>query len=168
MFPIPQNEAHWHIVLAHIPAILFMVSILIMTLATIWRDVRWQRVALGIIVAATFLVVVTVQFGQKGEGYVWTQDKEQYIEPHEELAETARNIILPFGILILALWWFTRKHTMLPVWASWGAVVVMMGITILLLNVAALGGKVTHPETRAGFVGAAREQESGEKEDDQR
>lgn len=156
MIPIPQNAAHWHIILAHIPALLFLVSAALMTLATLWRDGRWQRVALGFIIAAAFCTVVVFQFGESGEDLVETlPDTEQYIHPHEELAETARNIILPFGILILALWWFTRKHTLLPVWAAWGAVVVLLGIFLLLTNVGSAGGKINHPEVRPGFSGGA-------------
>jgi hypothetical protein len=160
MIPIPQNPAHWHILLAHIPALLYMVSIVILALATFWRDVRWQRVALGFIVVATITTGITFKMGEEGEDIVETlPGTEQYIHPHEELAETARNIILPFGILILALWWFTRKHTLLPAWASWGAIAVMTGIIILLANVAGAGGKINHPEIRPGFSGGAWEQD---------
>lgn len=156
MIPIPQNAAHWHIVLAHIPALLFLVSAALMTLATLWRDGRWQRVALGFIVAAAVCTVVVFQFGESGEDIVETlPDTEQYIHPHEELAETARNIIIPFGLLILGLWWFTKKHTLLPVWAAWGSIVVLLGIFILLTNVGSAGGKINHPEVRPGFSGGA-------------
>lgn len=154
--PIPQNAAHWHIILAHIPALLFMVSAVIMILATLWKDGRWQRVARGFIVAAVVSTGVTFQLGEEAEDIVETlPDTEQYIHPHEEIAETARNIIIPFGILIIILWWFTRKHTLLPAWASWGAVVVSMGIFLLLSNVGAAGGKINHPEVRPGFAGGA-------------
>lgn len=167
MIPIPQNPAHWHILLAHIPALLYMVSIVILALATFWRDVRWQRVALGFIVAASICTVVVFQFGESGEDIVETlPGTEQYIHPHEELAETARNIILPFGILILALWWFTRKHTLLPAWASWGVIAVMLGIIILLANVAGAGGKINHPEIRPGFGAGTILYDSDDDDDD--
>lgn len=156
MFPIPQNAAHWHIIIAHAPAILFMVSAVLMILATLWKDGRWQRVALGFIVVAVISTGITFKMGEEAEDIVETlPDTEQYIHPHEEIAETARNIIIPFGILIIILWWFTRKHTLLPMWASWGAAVVSLGIVLLLSNVGAAGGKINHPEVRPGFAGGA-------------
>ncbi len=171
MIPIPVNGAHWHIVLAHIPALLYIVSAAILVLATIWKDGRWQRVALGFIVAATFCTTVVFSFGEDAEHIIESQpdasNMESYIHPHEELAETARNIILPFGILILALWWFTRKHTLLPVWAAWGAVVVMLGIFILLTNVGAAGGKVNHPEVRGAVAtGGTWDDKGGDRDKD--
>ncbi|MCB1058706.1 MAG: hypothetical protein KDB65_00615 [Calditrichaeota bacterium] len=153
MIPIPQNAAHWHVILVHAPALFFMVSVVMMSLATIWNDVRWQRVALWFIVATAAITAITFKFGEEAEHLVrMLPDTKGFIHPHEELAEAARNIIIPFGILILALWWFTRKHTILPAWLSWGSVVIMIGIIILLMNVAELGGKINHPEIRPGWV----------------
>jgi hypothetical protein len=152
MIPIPQNAAHWHVVLVHGPAFGFMVSTVMMILATVWKDVRWQRVALWFIVATAALTAIAFKFGEEAEHIArLIPDTKGFIHPHEELAETARNIILPFGLLILALWWFTRKHTILPSWASWGSVVAMIALTILLMNVAELGGKINHPELRPGW-----------------
>lgn len=168
MIPIPVNAAHWHIVLAHFPAILFMVAALLMFLATLWKDGRWQRVALGFIIAAAFSTVVVFQFGEEAEDIVeQLPDTEQYIHPHEEIAETARNIILPFGILILALWWFTRKHTLLPVWASWGAVAVSAIIVLVLMNVGEAGGKINHPEVRGGAVIQGYDDKGGDRDKDE-
>lgn len=152
MIPIPENAAHWHIVLVHMPMIFFKVSAIVMVLATLWKDGRWQRVALGFLIAAVLLTGAAFQSGESAEDIVeqTIPDAEPHIHPHEEIAETARNIIIPFGILMLILLWFTRKHTLLPVWASWGSVVVMTGIIILLLNVASAGGKINHPEVRGG------------------
>ena len=156
MIPIPVNGAHWNIILRPIPALLDIVSAVILVLATFWKDGRWQRVALGFIVAATVCTVVVFQFGEDAEHIIEAMpdaaSMEGYIHPHEELAETARNIILPFGIVILALWWFTRKHTLLPVWAAWGAVWGVLGIFILLTNVQAAVGKINHPDVRGGAV----------------
>ena len=158
MIPIPINGAHWHIVLAHIPALLYIVGAVVLILATLWKDGRWQRVALGFVVAATLCTGVVFQFGEDAEHIIEAQpdaaNMERYIHPHEELAETARNIVIPFGVLILLLWWFTRKHALLPVWAAWGAVVVMFGLFVLLSNVGAAGGKINHPEVRPLVSGA--------------
>lgn len=169
MIPIPVNAAHWHIVLAHFPAILLMVSAAMLVLATLWKDGRWQRVALGFIVAATISTGVVFSFGEDAEHIIEAQpdarNMEGYIHPHEELAETARNIIIPFGILILGLWWFTRKHTLLPPWAAWGAVVVMVVAISLLTNVGAAGGKINHPEVRGGAV-PVLDDKGGERDDD--
>lgn len=168
--PIPINGAHWHIVLAHIPALLYIVSAAILLLATLWKDGRWQRVALGFIVAATLCTTVVFSFGEDAEHIIEAQpdaaNMERYIHPHEELAETARNVIIPFGILVLLMWWFTRKHALLPSWAAWGVVVVTLVIFVLLTNVGAAGGKVNHPEVRGADAGQMWDDKGGERDKD--
>ncbi len=167
MILIPQNAAHWHAIVSHISPILFMVAAAIMVLATVWKDIRWQRVALGLIIVSVITTAVTFQMGEEAEHLMETDANEQYIHPHEELAETARYIVIPFGLLILTLWWFTRKHRLLPAWASWGAVVVSLGIVVLLTNVGAAGGKISHPEARPGWVtGGGQDHDDDDHESD--
>jgi hypothetical protein len=125
--PIPQNAAHWHIILAHIPALLFMVSAVIMILATLWKDGRWQRVALGFIVAAVVSTGVTFQLGEEAEDIVETlPGTEQYIHPHEETRRNRAQHYPSVRDFDSSRCGGSRASTRcLPAWASWGAVAVI-------------------------------------------
>lgn len=152
MIPIPVNAAHWHIVLVHYPMAGLMASLVVLGLATCFKDVRWQRVALAFMVATAALTAASFLTGEDAEHIVEGLPgiEDARIHEHEELAETARNIMIPFALLVIALWWLTRRHTLLPIWMSGGLMLAMLVLLVLLMNVASLGGKIHHPEIRGG------------------
>ncbi len=166
MIPIPVNSAHWHIVLVHYPMAGLMVSLVVLGLATWFRDGRWQRVALAFILASAAFTGASFQTGEGAEHIVKGLPgiEDARIHEHEELAETARNIMIPFALLVIALWWLTRKHTLLPVWVTGGLMLAMLVLLLLFMNVASLGGKIHHPEIRDGA--AATYQDEHEEEED--
>lgn len=164
MIPIPVNAAHWHIVLVHYPMAGLMVGLVVLGLATWFKDGRWQRVALAFILASAALTGASFQTGEGAEHLVEGLPgiEEARIHEHEELAETARNIMIPFALLVIALWWLTRKHTLLPTWMTGGLMLAMLVHLILFMNVASLGGKIHHPEIRGGTAASYQ----GEVEDE--
>lgn len=154
MLPIPQNAAHWHLIMVHMPAAGLLFSLVLLWIASAFKDGRFQRVALVFLILTAVATIFTARSGEGAEEIVEHMrgmDKE-LIHEHEEAAELAVKLLVGIGVLALILLTVTAKQPKLSGKLVLLITVLGIGLSGYLFNVGKLGGQIKHPETRPGFV----------------
>jgi len=156
-----MNAAYFHIALVHLPVVLCPLGAILLAIAHYKHSAPVARVALGVILAASILVVPVFLLGEPAEEIVehLAGISEETIEAHEETAETALWLTLAAGVLSAISW----------ICISVGARLerVFLALTFIastassgaLAYTAHRGGAIRHPEA---FSAAPEHQEHSE------
>jgi undecaprenyl pyrophosphate phosphatase UppP len=75
--------------------------------------------------------------------------QEEYVERHEEAAETTWIVCIVAGLVGLAGLVVTKRLQEVPVLLMLVALAVLLGTFYLILKTSNLGGQILHPETRS-------------------
>jgi uncharacterized membrane protein len=102
-----MNEAHWHLVVNHLPIIFPIVGVIVMITGLISKSEAVKRTAFMIFVFGALAAIAAMNTGEGAEEVVENINgvSENFIESHEEAAETFA--ILSYilgGISLLGLW----------------------------------------------------------------
>jgi uncharacterized membrane protein len=155
---LPQNAAHWHIILVHMPAAGLMFGLLLLWIASAFKDGRFQRVALAFMILTAAATYVTARTGHEAEEIVehLRGISEELIHEHEEAAELGEWLMYGLGALALLVLIFTAKQKYVSAKPMLLVSVVTLGVAGYFYYVAKLGGNIHHEETRTEFVSPAR------------
>jgi len=155
------NLAHLHIALNHIPVVLMPAALILLAVA-VWRRSETLLRA-GIVVAwvgAAFGVAAYLT-GDKAADLVMAAEKaqEKVLDPIVEEHEESANWALGSAILVVAAggWAWRRKGLGREVTVP--LLVLAALSSAILARTALLGGRIRHPEARAGFVAPAHGEE---------
>lgn len=158
------NVAHLHIAINHIPVILIPTALVILAVG-VWRRseplfrtgivVAWAGVAFGL---ATYLT------GDAAADLVMATEKaqEKTLDPIVEAHDDSAGWALGSAVLVAAagVWAWRRKGLGREVTVP--LLVLTALSTTILGRTALLGGRIRHPEARAGFVAPATHGEEHE------
>ncbi len=161
-----MNDAHWHLVLNHLPIVFPIVGLLIMLGGFILKSDLLKRAALCIFVLSGLAAWAASFTGERAEEVVEqiAGIGKKVIHEHEEMA----------GIFVV-LSWILGGISLIGIWASRRKVsfanLVIIGATLFSLVVlfygketGTTGGEIRHTEIRDGYVVPAGD--DGEEDDD--
>jgi len=150
-----MNDAHFHLVVNHLPIIFPVVGVIVMIGGIIFRSEAVKRMAYVIFILTAFATIAAMSSGEGAEEVVENIGgiEESFIESHEESAETFALLAYVLGaISLFGLWASLKRH-------KFSTIVSMITIAFALLvlyfakQTGTTGGEIRHTEIRSGYVG---------------
>ncbi|MFT6036703.1 MAG: putative membrane protein [Marivirga sp.] len=145
-----MNEAHWHLVINHLPIIIPVIGLLIMVGGFLLKSEILKRAAYCILILGALTAIAAMSTGEEAEEVVEkiTGIDEQIIKVHEEAAET-------FAILLYIL----GGVSLLGLWANWkekpfsnpvAIATIIFAVVVLFFaqQTGTTGGEIRHTEIR--------------------
>ncbi|MBY0246009.1 MAG: hypothetical protein K2Q03_11170 [Sphingobacteriaceae bacterium] len=145
-----MNGAHWHLVVNHLPIIFPIVGVIIMVTGLISKSEIVKRVAFMIFILGALAAMIAMTTGEGAEDVAKKISgvTENFIESHEETAETFAILSYTLGgISLLGLWAsFNQKKYSLII--SVGALFFSFAVLFFAKQTGTTGGEIRHTEIR--------------------
>lgn len=163
-----MNGAHWHLVVNHLPIIFPIVGLIVMVTGLIAKSEAVKRTALLIFILGGLTAIAAMNTGESAEDVVENISgiTENYIESHEETAETFA--ILSYilgGISLLGLWASFKQKTFSSL-ISISTLIFALVVLFFAKQTGTTGGEIRHTEIRDGNSVPAADQNNTEKDED--
>jgi uncharacterized membrane protein len=147
-----MNEAHWHLVVNHLPIIFPLVGVIVIVTGLISKSEAVKRTAFMIFIIGAFSSIAAMSTGEGAEEIVEKISgvTDDYIKSHEETAETfALLSYILGGISLLGLWASFKEKTFSGLVA---VVTLIFAIVVLFFakQTGTSGGEIRHTEIRGG------------------
>src|SRR5438445_13424184 len=145
---LPANDAHWHLVLNHLPVIGSLAALLLLAWAFIKNTDESKRIALTAAVLVALASIPAFLTGEPAEHLLKGLQgiSKRWLSNHEAMANTALWVAVAAGALALGVLLFFRKARSIPRWAIGVMLLVMLVVGGLMSRTASYGGKIHHPE----------------------
>jgi len=145
-----MNGAHWHLVVNHLPIIFPIVGVIVMLTGLISKSEAVKRTAFIIFICGALAAIAAMTTGEGAEEVVEKINgvTENYIESHEETAETFA--ILSYilgGVSLLGLWASFKQKTFSNI-ISIGILVFAVVVLFFAKQTGTTGGEIRHTEIR--------------------
>src|ERR1043165_539329 len=116
---LPANDAHWHLVLNHMPVMGSLAALLLLAWAFIKNTDESKRIALSAVVIVALVSIPAFLTGEPAEGLLKGLPgiSKRWLSNHESIANTALWVAIGAGVLALAVLLFFRKARSIPRWA---------------------------------------------------
>jgi len=146
-----MNEAHFHLVVNHLPMVGVLVGFLVLVSGYITKNRQVRTTALGIFIFSALTAIAAFYTGEGAEDIVENLPgiSETIIHNHEEVAELFFTMMLVLGGASLLTLFFQFKK--LP-FVKYGFVLVLLlsiGCIVISKNVGTSGGEIRHIEIRS-------------------
>lgn len=149
-----MNEAHWHLVVNHLPIIFPLVGLIVMVTGWISKSDAIKRTAFMIFILGAVATFAAMATGEGAEEVIEQGGKaaKSYIEEHEEIAETFALLSYIVGGISLAGLWASSKNKNFA--RSIAIVVMLFSVVVLYFasQAGTTGGEISHPEIREDGV----------------
>ena len=165
-----MNGAHWHLVVNHLPIIFPIVGVIVMITGLISKSEAVKRTAYTIFIIGSVTAFAAMSTGEGAEEVAKNISgvTENYIETHEETAETfALLSYILGGISIFGLWASFKQKTFSRI-ISIATLAFAFVILYFGKQTGTTGGEIRHTEIRSGNTAPAIENnvpEDDEEED---
>ena len=165
-----MNDAHFHLVINHLPIIVPIVGALVLIIGLLINQEVVKRVSYLLFILGAIATFPTMNSGEGAEEIVehLPNMSHELIHEHEEKAEFFAILSYLLGVIsIVALWmsWKRKKFAKMI-----GALVFAFSIVVLFFarQTGTTGGEISHPEIREGFKAAVDDDhdEAGESEEE--
>ncbi len=145
-----MNQAHFHLVLNHLPIVFPIVGLLVMVGGIIVRSEIVKRVAYGIFVMGALSAIPALLSGEGAEEVVEKISgvSEQFIKSHEEIAETFALLSYIFGVVSLVGLWANWKQKSFSNILSFATVAFAVVVLFYAQKTGTTGGEIRHTEIR--------------------
>lgn len=163
-----MNGAHWHLVVNHLPIIFPVVGVIVMVTGIIANSEAVKRTSLMIFIMGAFATIAAMNTGEGAEEVVEKINgiTEDYIENHEETAETFALLGYILGGISLLGFWASFKQKSFSSIISIATLVFSFVVLFFAKQTGTTGGEIRHTEIRSGNYIPASENNNAEKEDD--
>jgi uncharacterized membrane protein len=163
-----MNDAHWHLVVNHLPLIFPIVGVIIIVTGLISKSEAVKRTAFMIFIFGALAALAAMTTGEGAEEVVEKISgvTENYIESHEETAEifAILSYILG-GISLLGLWASFKQKTFSTI-ISIGTLVFAIVVLFFAKQTGTTGGEIRHTEIRSENSVPASESNNADKGED--
>lgn len=163
-----MNGAHWHLVVNHLPIIFPIVGVIVMITGLISKSEAVKRTAFMIFILGALASIAAMTTGEGAEEIVEKINgvTENYIESHEETAETFALLSYILGsISLLGLWASFKQKTFSNIIAI-ATLVFAFVVLFFGKQTGTTGGEIRHTEIRSGNSIPAIENNNDEKDKD--
>lgn len=164
-----MNPAHLHLILNHFPVLGLLFGLVILAFGLLRKQRTLKRTGLVLVVFAAATTLPVNATGEEAEAIVEQMSDRNHdrIHDHEEAAETALWLMLltggvAIGALVMLGRSHPRAHLLTSITLGLGALVF-----IWMVQVANLGGQISHPEIRPGFQVSSHPHEAEPQRDDE-
>ena len=143
------NAAHWHLIINHVPVILFPAGLALFIYALITDDDKIRRLTMGIFVLVALATVPVYLSGLKAdhflEGVPGVYDSA--VDIHRDVALKSMIVAEILGAFCLVVLLTYRRATPLPKWTQGVALAIIFIVAGMMTYTSYLGGHIRHPET---------------------
>lgn len=162
-----MNGAHWHLVVNHFPIISPLVGAMILITGLIFKSEPVKRTACMIFIIGALTSIVAMTTGEGAEEVVEKLNgvTENYIEQHEESAETFAILSYILGGISLLGLWVSFKQKAYSNIVAYLTLVLAIGILFFAQQTGTTGGEIRHTEIRNGTSAPAIESNKAEGDD---
>ncbi|MDQ3024315.1 MAG: hypothetical protein M3R04_08050 [bacterium] len=145
------NDAHWHIVINHLPVVGYLGALIIAVFGLFIKDRMLHLIAWAFTVASSITAVLTYLSGEPAENMLEdsTRISHAYLSAHERWGQWTYYAAIGVGIIALVGWIVTLRRRS----GSRGWLTVLL-LLLLAANglgtiTATTGGGISHPETHS-------------------
>lgn len=145
-----MNNAHWHLVLNHLPVVGLLIGTLILIAGLLMKKSEVKLTALAVLVFTALTSIAAFYTGEGAEEVVENIAgiSETLIHNHEEAAEIFFTVTLILGSLSLLAFILEFKKLRFAKYAIYLVLLVALSDGILAKNVGTSGGEIRHSEIR--------------------
>ena len=145
-----MNEAHFHLVVNHLPIVGILIGILVLVMGFILKKSEVKVTALGIFVFSALASIAAFYSGEGAEEIVERIPgiSETLINQHEESAELFFTIVLILGAVSLGAMFLEIKKSKLSKFGFILVILLVLAAGVLAKNVGTTGGEIRHTEIR--------------------
>ena len=163
-----MNQAHWHLVLNHLPILGTLFGILVLLAGFLVKQEPVKRTGLGLFVLTALFAIPAFLTGEGAEEAVEGLPGvgENLIERHEDLADFFLWTVIGLGILALGTFIASLKGWKAASLMGLVTLVAAVGTLILAQQVGNSGGEIRHTEIRANAAGLSTLPDQGGEDDD--
>lgn len=160
-----MNGAHLHLLVNHLPIIFPIVGVIVMITGIISKSEAVKRTAFMIFVFGALAAIAAMSTGEGAEEVVEKINgvTENYLESHEEVAETFAILSYILGVLSLLGLWASFKQKTFSSLISIGTLIFAFAVLFFAKQTGTTGGEIRHTEIRSGNSFSASENYSIEK-----
>jgi uncharacterized membrane protein len=162
-----MNGAHWHLLVNHLPINLPIVGVIVMITGLVSKSDAVKRTAFMIFIFGVLATIAAMITGEGAEEVIEEINgvTENYLESHEETAETFA--ILSYilgGVSLLGLWASFKRKTFSSL-ISIGTLIFAFVVLFLAKQTGTTGGEIRHTEIRSGNAFPTSENNNAEKDE---
>lgn len=163
-----MNEAHWHLMVNHLPIVFPLVGVIVMITGLISKSVSVKRTALLIFTLGAFFSIVAMATGDGAEEVTEKINgiSDTYIEIHEEVAEKFALLSYILGAISLLGIWASFKQKKVSKIIFICSLVFAFVVLFFGKQTGTTGGEIRHTEIRSGFLEPTNHSEKIEKDTD--
>ena len=165
-----MNEAHWHLIVNHLPIIFPIVGVLVMSIGLIFKSDAVIRTAFLIFIIGSVTSFAAMATGEGAEEVVEKLNgvSENYIERHQEVAKIFAILSYILGGISLLGLWASFKQKTLSYLISIAALVFAFVVLFFAKQTGTTGGEIRHTEIRVdnNVLPAIQNENQTEEEDD--
>ncbi len=148
-----MNPAHIHVALTHVPVIGIIFSGILLLIAFLMMDKKWQRISFWFIFFMALFAIPVFFSGEPTEEVIekLAGVSESVIEEHEAFATISFVLTVILGLLSMIGLIIFRNKPMFPGYFQAGMLLFTIAVMSLLAYTAYLGGHIRHSEIRSDF-----------------
>lgn len=163
-----MNGAHWHLVVNHLPIIFPIVGVIVMITGIISKSEAVKRTAFMVFIFGALTTITAMATGEGAEEVVEKINgvTENYIETHEEIAETFALLSYVLGAISILGVWASFKQKSFSSIISIATLVFAIVVLFFAKQTGTTGGEIRHTEIRSGNNTPATENNNAEKDED--
>ena len=146
-----MNDAHFHLVVNHLPIIFPVVGILVMLTGQLSKSEEVKRTAYMIFSLGALASIAAMTSGEGAEEVVEKLGgiSENYIKTHEESAEVFALLSYILGGISLIGLWISFKQKVFSTIFSIGVLIFAVAIMYFAKQTGTTGGEIRHTEIRS-------------------
>lgn len=163
-----MNEAHFHLVVNHLPIIFPIVGVIVMIIGLISKSEAVKRTAYFIFSIGALAAIAAMATGEGAEEVVEKISgvSESYIKSHEEAAEIFAVLSYILGGISLFGLWASFKQKSFSTIVSIGTLIFAVIVLFFAQQTGTTGGEIRHTEIRSGNNLPINEGKNAEKDED--
>lgn len=148
-----MNPSHIHVALTHVPVIGIIFSGILLLIAFLTMDKKWQRISFWFIFFVALSAIPVFFSGEPAEKIIekLAGVSESVIEEHESFATISFIVTIILGLFSIIGLIIYRNRPMFPGYFQAGMLIFTIITMALLAYTAYLGGHVRHCEIRPDF-----------------
>ena len=163
-----MNEAHFHLIVNHLPIIFPIVGAIVMIIGLISKSEAVKRTAYLIFSMGALAAIAAMATGEGAEEVVEKISgvSESYIKNHEEAAEIFAVLSYILGGISLFGLWASFKQKSFSTIISIGTLIFAVVVLFFAQQTGTTGGEIRHTEIRSGNNIPVNEGNNAEKDED--
>jgi uncharacterized membrane protein len=163
-----MNAAHWHLTVNHLPLIFPIVGALVLTVGFIIKSDAVKRTSFLIFIIGALASIAAMSTGEGAEEVIEQLgiNSNNYIETHEEIAETFSILSYVLGAVSLFGMWVNIKRLSFSNTLNWAILAFSIAVIMVGKETGTTGGEIRHTEIRTSENPTSPNPQNTEEKDD--